>query len=202
MKVRLTWFALLLFSASARAASLAPGLYEGLMLAVAPDGSVQGHYVESQGEGTSRRCAFFVSGQASAGKAKIESWSSTGVLPGTLAAEDDGVLLAIPGGREHAGCGLVLLPLVDRGLSLSKVGSGPWTHLRLVREPRLWFHAAPAAAARRQGYLVRGDVVGIRKEVDGWASAEFVDRGTGRRTRGWLPASGLGPVEAARPQPK
>jgi hypothetical protein len=43
------WVVLLLLGASAQAAPLKSGLYEGLMLAVAPDGAVQGHYLELQG---------------------------------------------------------------------------------------------------------------------------------------------------------
>jgi len=71
-----------------------------------------------------------------------------------------------------------------------------------VRDTRLFFHASPQASAKRQGYLVRGDVVGISQEVEGWALAEFVNRTTGRRTSGWLAADGLAALDASRSQAK
>jgi hypothetical protein len=192
------WVVLLLLGASAQAAPLKSGLYEGLMLAVAPDGAVQGHYLELQGEGPSKRCAFFLAGPGSSGRVQINSWSAVGTMEGTLSTHEDGVLLSTQGGRDHDGCGMVLLPLIDRGLPLSKVADGGWTQLRVVRDTRLFFHAAPQASTRRQGYLVRGDVVGISQEVEGWALAEFVNRTTGRRTSGWLATDGLALLDASR----
>jgi hypothetical protein len=168
------------------------------MLAVAPDGLVQGHYLESQGDKPAKRCSFLLRGRSGGPTTNIESWSrSAGVLPGTLVARGDGVSLAIPGGRDHDGCGLVLPPLVDRGLELSKVAEGSWRQLLRVREPRLWFRAEPAASAPRSGYVVRGDVVGVLRALPGWTSAEFVDRNTGRRKRGWLESAGLDPLDPA-----
>lgn len=196
------WFVLLLLGASAHAATLKPGLYEGLMLAVAPDGTVQGHYLELQGEGPSKRCSFFLAGPSSSGRVRINSWSAVGTMEGTLSTHGDDVLLSIQGGRDHDGCGMVLLPLIDISLPLSKVADGAWTQLRVVRDTRLFFHASPQASSKRQGYLVRGDVVGISQEVEGWALAEFVNRTTGRRTSGWLAADGLAALDASRSQAK
>src|SRR5262245_30572114 len=52
------------------------GIYEGLMLAVAPDGAIQGSFREQQGEGVVKSCAFFLSGKLSgAGGTSVVTWA-------------------------------------------------------------------------------------------------------------------------------
>jgi hypothetical protein len=186
-------------SAPSATTTLSSGLYEGLLLAVSADGTVQGQYLESIGNDPNRRCSFTLVGRGFAGRAKLVTRSGAGALEGDLAAHDDGVVLRIPAGRDHSGCAMVLLPLIEKGLPLTKVASGAWTHLRSVQQDRLFLHAAPYASSRKGGYLVPGDVVAVVRQSSEWTLANFFDRQTGRRSSGWVHASGLGPLEMGRP---
>lgn len=160
------------------------GIYEGLMVAVSPQGAITGHYVEEQGEGVVKRCAFSFSGQLSLdGEAAINSWSTV-QLPGRLQFDKDGVTLTLPEGRQHAGCGLVLLPQVATGLALDRVAPANWTELRAITVDKAPFFDAPKNAKPRRAYVVKGDVVGVLAEKDGWVQVEYPVKG--KRVAGWL----------------
>ena len=170
---------------SAQAAGLASGVYEGLMLAVAPDGHLSGFYREEQGEGVVKRCTFYLVGQSVDGQAQIQTWSDQG-LPGRLTSQGASVTLTIPRGREHAGCGLVLMPEVATGLRLDRVATAQWSELRSIATERADLFKDAGGATRLRAYLVKGDVVGVVAEQVDWVKIEYVS-GT-HRTRGWIRA--------------
>ncbi|CAN5286311.1 hypothetical protein BH11PSE10_BH11PSE10_04390 [soil metagenome] len=183
-----------LLSGAAAAADDRPrlqsGIYEGLLLAVAADGHVSGYYREEQGEGVVKRCTFSLAGQVGVGapgKASLVSWSST-TLAGRLEAQKDAVSLAIPDGREHSGCALVLLPAIATGLSLDKSAPAGWIELRRISVPRANFFQDAAASKPMKAYVVAGDVVGVLAVQGELLQIDYVSR-SGRKTSGWIKAA-------------
>jgi hypothetical protein len=162
---------------------LESGVFEGLMLAVDEQGLVTGYYQEDQGEGVTKRCSFFLTGQAGTETIPIVTWRNE-VFAGTLQAGDRAVRLQIEQGREHPGCAAVLLPQIASGISLDRVAEARWTTLRRIAAYRSHFHAEPQQAKRLRAFVVRGDVVGVLAERDDWLQVEYL--GPKATTRGWL----------------
>lgn len=169
------------------------GVFEGLMLAVDEQGLVTGYYQEDQGEGVTKRCSFFLSGQAGAGTIPILTWRNE-VFPGTLQAADRSVRLQIERGREHPGCAAVLLPQIASGIGLDRVAEARWTALRRIASYRSHFHSEPQQANRLRAFVVRGDVVGVLAERGDWLQVEYL--GPKARTSGWIRAR-----DTAKPAP-
>lgn len=164
------------------AGSLQSGYYEGLMLAVDSDGSVTGYFREDQGEGVTKSCSFFLAGQRRDDRAEVATWSSS-KLRGEISPTASGVMLRLPQGREHDGCGLVLPPSINTGLTLDKVYDAGWRELRRIAAERAYLHPAPAGRPGR-AFVVRGDVVGVLERHGSWLQVEY--RGANRSTRGWV----------------
>lgn len=171
----------LTLAASAQAAPLRSGLYEGLMLAVDESGAVSGSFAQ-QGS-----CTFQIAGRASPqGTAVVRTLGNTPALPaleGRLSAGADSVSLALPGGQQLPGCGNVLPPLVDKGLELDLTQKGTWTRLVSVAAQKTALRKTPADAGR--AYVVRGDVLGVVSERADLLEVAFVN-GQGRVVRGWI----------------
>jgi hypothetical protein len=180
---------LALFSAPAWAAEqFHSGIYEELLLAVNPAGQLTGFYRESQGQDPAKSCAFNLAGQAEGGDASIVTWDGA-VLPGSLKAAANGVVLSIERGREHPGCGLVLPPLIAQGMPLDLVGAADWRSLERIATAKAYLQKAPNGTLRG-AYLVHGDVVGVIADADDWLSVEYVTD-AGKRIKGWLRLSEL-----------
>ena len=168
----------LTLAASAQAAPLRSGLYEGLMLAVDEGGAVSGSFAQ-QGS-----CTFQIAGRASPkGTAVVRTLGNTPALEGRLSAGADSVSLALPGGQQLPGCGNVLPPLVDKGLELDLTQKGTWTRLVSVATEKTPLRKTPADAGR--AYVVRGDVLGVVSERADLLEVAFVN-GQGRVVRGWI----------------
>lgn len=161
----------------------ASGTYEGLALAVGSDGKVTGMYREVQGEGVEKTCAFYLIGRVTGQEIKVATWSDR-VLEGTLKAVKGGVELKIPRGREHTGCGLVLLPEIAEGIRLDLVRQTQWQELRKVGIKRVRIYAEPGKRPLKR-LLVKGDVVGVTvKDKEGkWLQVEEVG---GKPAGGWI----------------
>jgi hypothetical protein len=153
------------------AGELHSGIYENLVLAVDPAGDVIGRYEESQGEGVSKNCSFFLKGKARSGEANLITWSDR-VLPGVLRAVKDGVELKVPSGGDHAGCGLVLLPQMSEGIPLDLVRRTKWLDVRVVAAEQAVLHPKPADSRQTVGFFPRGTMVGVLTKKDGWLLVE------------------------------
>lgn len=165
---------------------LAAGVYEGLLLAVDDQGAITGYYSEEQGEGVSKRCSFFLAGQDGTGEVPVKTWR-TEVFPGTLQAEARAVRLKIEQGRDHPGCGAVLLPQIATGLSLTRLEATRWTSLRRIVAARAYFHAAPQPDKRQRGFVVQGDVVAVLARRGDWLQVAYP--GAKATTVGWMPVA-------------
>jgi hypothetical protein len=189
-----------LFAASAFAKTPAPrlrsGVYEGLMLAVDPQGGITGYYREEQGEGVVKTCSFFLTGKAAAGATPVMTWSSQR-FSGTLTPRSDGVELRIKQGDEHSGCGLVLPPLIATGLEFDLVQETNWRELRRIADKRVNFHSAPSEAKKLRAFVVTGDVVGVISESGEWLEVEYP--GQKKTTRGWVRAAATQKLTAPAP---
>jgi hypothetical protein len=184
------WLCAVLFAASAFAEAPAPrlrsGIFEGLMLAVDPQGGITGYYREEQGEGVVKSCSFFLAGKVAANATPVMTWD-TQRFPGTLTPLSDGVKLRIKQGSEHPGCGLVLSPLIASGLELSLVRETNWRELRRIVNKRVNFHSAPSDEKKMRAFVVAGDVVGVIAESGEWLEVEYL--GKEKTTRGWVRAA-------------
>jgi hypothetical protein len=170
-----------------------PGYYEGLMLAVDQERNLTGFYREEQGEGVVKNCSFFVSGKATSDEINIATWNKE-VFPGTLRAEKEGLKLKIAKGREHPGCGLVLLPQIAEGLLLDQVYNSKWVGLRVISSQRAYFYSGPDSSKKLRSFIVKGDVVGVLSENNEWLQVEYI--GGKKTTKGWIHAN-----ETVKPAP-
>ncbi len=162
---------------------LTSGYYEQLMLAVDAQGKLTGYYREEQGEGVVKTCSFFLTGNGTSGEIPVVTWNDE-VYPGTLKAQKGGVTLKIEKGRDHPGCGLVLLPQISKGLDLDHVASAQWSELRQIGKERTYFHSAPQASKVLRSYVAAGDVVGVVAERGEWLEVEY--RGKKATSKGWI----------------
>lgn len=170
------------------------GIYEGLMLAVDPAGDVTGVYREAQGEGVTKTCSFDLFGKASQNAAPVTT-RNTQAFPGQLAADDKAVTLKIEKGREHPGCGLVLLPEIAEGLSLDLTAATDWTQLRRIVSPRAYFYADAAGHDKTKVYVVSGDIVGVTATEGPWLKVEYWRDGA-RKAAGWIGPDDSKPIGA------
>jgi hypothetical protein len=162
------------------------GVYEGLMLAVDAQGSITGFFREEQGEGVTKTCSFFLAGKATSDEISVVTWNDK-VFPGTIKAEKDGVRLKIARGREHPGCGLVLLPQISDGITFDQVAKAKWIGLRRIVQQRAYLHSEPVSSKKLRAFVVRGDVVGVISESGEWLQVEYPGRKM--TTKGWLQAN-------------
>ncbi|WP_156348577.1 hypothetical protein [Sphingomonas sp. Leaf23] len=178
------------------ATTLRSGLYEGLSLAVAPDGRVVGHFL-MEGE-RDRRCDFVVTGRVDARGATIRAlatpYGAARPPVGRIDPTGDGVRLTLPGSGNLSGCAQVAGPFLDdpKGLELSRTGAGGWSDLARVRLAKVALRARPDAPAGK-AYVVKGDVVGIAARSGANVRVIYPsDRQA--RSEGWVAASALEPV--------
>lgn len=185
----LVGFSLLIFSTSCRAGDIdrkfTPGVYETMLLAVDSNSELLGYYHESQGDGVVKTCSFFLKGKSVRGEASIVTWSDR-AFAGLLSTAGDGqVILKIEQGREHPGCGLVLLPEISNGITLSQTAESKWTTLKIVKGDRASLFAAPALERKTIAYFIKDDVLGVLSAHGEWANVEFPRAGK-KSIRGWV----------------
>jgi hypothetical protein len=168
------------------------GVFEQLMLAVDPQGRVTGFYREEQGTGVTKTCSFFLTGKATSDEISVVTWNDQ-LFPGTLKAEQDGVKLKIVRGREHPGCGLVLLPQISEGIRFDRVAQTNWVELRVITAQRAYFYSEPVASKKLRSFVVRGNVVGVLSESGEWLQVEYV--GEKKTTMGWIRGSEVKKLE-------
>jgi hypothetical protein len=174
---------------------LKSGVYEGLILAVDPSRKVTGYYREDQGDGVTKSCSFFLSGQEQTGQAHVVTWSLDSFLPGSIKTVDQGIILRIKSGRDRSGCASVLPPLISEGMPLDRVAAADWTSLRRVITTRSYFFKTPRAGTAGGAYVVLGDVVGVLSRTGAWLKAEYP---RDQRVTGWLRAADTAEVRPPR----
>ncbi|GMU10151.1 hypothetical protein [Corallococcus caeni] len=156
------------------------------MLAVDPQGGITGYYREEQDEDALKSCSFFLAGKATVGSTPVVTWNNER-FPGTLTPLGNGVELRVEKGRQHPGCGLVLLPKIASGLEFSLVRETNWRELRRIENKRVNFHSTPSEATKMRAFVVAGDVVGVIAESGMWLEVEYP--GKEKTTRGWMRAA-------------
>ncbi len=171
-KITVLW--ILLFAATpATAGELKSGIYENLAIAVGRHGAVVGVYKETQGEGVTKDCSFFLRGSSANNEAHVVTWSDR-LLPGAVKAINGGVDLKVNNGADHAGCGLVLLPQISTGIVLDLVRLTKWHDLQEIIAERSVLRLVPSHKGKSKGILHKGALVGILRQKDGWIQVESV----------------------------
>lgn len=165
--------------------TLQSGKYEQLMLAVTPEGQIEGFYSEERGVGTTFSCAFYLQGKTEAGKASAVSTWLDEVYPGTVEPSIGGVVLTIEKGQQHPGCMNVLMPDISTGLDLSKTESKKWIGLVTIAADKAWLQKTLEAHSTHGAYVVKDDVVGVLAFKNGAAKVEFIND-KGRSFTGWI----------------
>jgi hypothetical protein len=168
--------------------TLRSGIFETLTIAVSAKGEMAGYYREDQGEGVVKRCSFFLASFSGGAEGQILTWN-TDSFPGRLTARERGVTLRVDKGREHPGCGLVLLPEISSGLQLDLVRETEWQELRQVIARRAYLYSTPSEAKRLGAFVIQGDVVGVLGESGKWLRVEYFARG--KPISGWMRAASL-----------
>ncbi|UFS70701.1 hypothetical protein LPW11_00585 [Geomonas sp. RF6] len=157
------------------------------MLAADEHGNLTGYYREEQGEEVSKRCSFYLSGKAKDDTATVVTWSYDRTLPGQLIAVKDGVELKVPLGREHTGCGLVLVPEIARGVVLDRIVKKKWVELGVVKAASSLSNSSTSSGV--SAFLPKGAVVGV---VCKGKRRSLVQS---ERAIGWMDSRRLGQVE-------
>lgn len=185
----------LIFTRSVCAASdtygFESGLFEQLMLAVDSQGNITGYYQEEQGVAPSKTCTFYLAGRAKRKEIDVLTWNAQ-VLPGQLKSEVGGVMLKIERGRDHPGCGLVLLPQISEGIAFDQVVKAAWSELRIISSERAYFYSAPQESRKLRSFIIHGDVVGVISKSGEWQQVEY--RGAKRTMKAWIHESDAGPL--------
>lgn len=178
-----------LLTASCAQAAPVSGRFEQLDVAVAKDGALTASYREDQGVGVVKSCAFRLSGKLDgSGRGTVKAWASgSRVLAGRIEVRGDAAVLSVPGARDFPGCGMVLLPEIDKGIEFTKTGPAAWTSLVQIAAPRAMLRPTPASQPRR-AYLVQRDIVGVTGRQGNLLSVEFHSV-EGRTSKGWVLAS-------------
>lgn len=167
------------------AQALRSGQYEQLLLAVTPDGYVEGHYYDEMPGATRITCSFSMSGPVDAmGHATLATRVPMG-FAGKLQADGDGVAFSVESATEIPGCGMLLPPEINTGLALSLIEPKQWIGMARVEDPRAYLYQTPQEQAAHSRYLVRADVVGILGCKDSWCEVEFISK-AGASHIGWL----------------
>ncbi|WP_410950770.1 hypothetical protein [Pseudomonas sp. S1(2024)] len=174
-----------LVSTALSAQALQSGQYEQLLLAVTPDGYVEGHYYDEMPGATRITCSFSMSGQVDAtGQATLVTKAPMG-FAGSLRPEGDGVAFSIESATEMPGCGMLLPPEINTGLALSMVEPKQWIGMARVKDPRAYLYQTPQVHATHDRYIVRDDVVGILVCTDSWCQVEYTNK-AGDSHLGWV----------------
>jgi hypothetical protein len=165
------------------------GKYEGLMLAVDREGNLSGYYRETQGEGVTKTCAFYLKGKAADSEAKISTWSDQ-VFPGVIKTAGTDVNLKIEKGREFPGCGLVLMPEIAQGITFDKTFGANWNDLKIIASDRAYLFSEPSTDKKLKSYLIKNDVVGTLSRNGDWVQVEFPREGK-KSISGWIKSSDI-----------
>jgi hypothetical protein len=184
----------------ASVARLQSGVYEGLELAVAPDGAVAGAFTRDTDTLPHRICAFRFEGhRRTAGQANVEvrsPVSSPGMpearpIKATVVATSDGVTLHADGLTRSPACDQLAEAVPGAGLEFSRIAPADGAWLATVSAARTALHVRPTDSAWR-GYVVKDDNVVLGARNHGRWSAVFLSA-DGRRNPGWIDAADLTP---------
>ena len=183
---------------SAPPVALQSGLYEGMMLAVAPDGSVTGAFRQERGEAVTRSCAFTIAGaRGLTGQVMIQARTHGGTrLRGTLRPTPAGISLDLPGVSDVPGCGDVLPSVRANVVELDRTAPGNWSTLVRVARGRAVLRPTATGRAARGPYVVAGDVVGVIARRGEMLHVAYPSSG-GRESRGWISTREVIPVPAS-----
>ena len=189
----LLFCSLLLFLPDGRAGEAGqkfiPGMYEGLMLAVDREGGLLGFYREVQGTGPTKTCSFYLKGKDVGGQASVATWNMQ-VFPGLLRTDGKDVNLKIDQGREHPGCGLVLLPEITKGVVLERTSEAQWGSLKVVKNNRAPLFFEPSPGKETKSYFIKNDVLGVVSASGEWVKVEFPREGKAS-IKGWVRSSDM-----------
>ena len=178
---------------AAAAARLQSGVYEGLQLAVAPNGAVAGIFTRETDTAPTRTCDFDFTGHLLPnGNADVTVRSSADdpTLHGSLVRTGDGVALHVPKLTDLPACDQ-LVDVPPRGVPFARIGLPHGTWLASVSAKRAQLHLAATGGAWH-GYLVKDDYVALGARKGARWEAVFLSP-AGRRSHGWLDAADVEP---------
>lgn len=187
------------------AALPASGIYDNTLLGFDESTKiVTGYFFDSRGDGDISpvfNCSFFFTGLAGKSEIRllilqptIQSGSSHGKL--ILSTVNGKVAIRLILEEEQPGC-MNVYPkdeLRNDDLVLNKMMR--WKKVRLISKTKVFFAKSPSQTAITKRYVVKGDVVSIIEEKNGWARAVF--RSEKLTTEGWLTMDSFYPVDIPR----
>lgn len=172
-------------SISAAPPAFKSGKYEMMLIAVTPDKKVEGYYFEDTGQDVSRKCSFYLSGQADdANKIQVSTWTDSSSFEGSLTPSNKEVVLNLPEMIQHPGCN----SQPDEGSPLTLIKSSKWIGLLNITADKVYLQKKPDPKSKHSAYVVKGDVVGLIEDNGDWAYVEFIND-QDRYFRGWISSS-------------
>ena len=192
MKIRyclgLLWAAFSSYPLTAMAAS---GVYEQLLLAITPNGTVQGLFNNTSGQGVTQTCKIFFAGAAVEGSTiPLKTWDAKGSKgSGSLNLNSQAVTFSAKNYRQFAGCGMAGDPDLETGEEFELTRATAWTALERISAAKAYLHGAAGDAKQPRSYVVKGDIVGLLGTASGWLHVEYVlPTDTSKSVEGWIKA--------------
>lgn len=178
------------------------GIYDNTLLGFDESTKiVTGYFFDSRGDGDISpvfNCSFFFTGLAGESEIQllilqptIQSRSSHGKL--ILRTVNGKAAIRITLEEEQPGCMNVYPKDELRNDDLFLKHIMQWKQVRLISKTKAFFAKIPSQSAITKRYVVKGDVVSIIEEKNGWARAVF--RSGKSTTEGWLTIESFYPIE-------
>ena len=186
---------LLLFATTGNCqTSPASGVYAELKLAFNKStNQVTGFYENGTGydETTGQprfSCIFYIEGKLAGNKATINTYFplNKDVITGVLIVENKAVKIQLP--EEHGGCWNVEHFADKEPAAFALDQAMLWIQIRYAVAGKAYFYSDQQEAAKRNAYILKGDVVYIEKMNNGWVYCSYSGKTT---TKGWMRESDL-----------
>lgn len=169
------------------------GIYDNTVLGFDEDTKiVTGYFFDSRGDGDISpvfNCSFFFSGVVRNTEVKlaviqptIQSDTSHGKLIFHTVGGKAAIRIILE--EEQPGCMNVYPKDELRNDELVLNKKMPWKKILIVSKSKAFFAKTPSKAAITKRYVVKGDVVGMIEEKNGWVHTVFRSRKS--TTEGWL----------------
>jgi hypothetical protein len=177
---------------------------EALNLAYNPETKqVTGYFEMERGIDVQFSCIYYIEGRLNGKLAHLKTYYpptleipeiSDDLIKGTLTMLPDNQI-GLKLDSDHGGCNMTgAQSLKDSTVSFSLLESQPWVAIKFIKANKAYLYSANASSARLKKYLVKGDIVYIRKINGEWLYGTYKNS-DGKATEGWLKASDTNKID-------
>ena len=171
--------------------AITPGIYDDLKIAYNPQNRIiTGYYFSGIGDDANGHprftCTFYLEGKLIGNKAKLITYyplDKNDIQPGALTLTDHDEF-EIKLADDHGGCWQVQR-FAKEPVDFQLTHKANWLETKYIITPKAYFYNEKNDAAKRKGYLVKGDVVYIDKIESGWLHCTYYNE-SDKSTTGWV----------------